>query len=273
MMVESHTQQMTTGSIYLITNTINNKQYVGQTKDTVKARWAQHKKNARKFIRATSIGEVKCKNVFYLHKAMAKHGIDNFKHETIKENVLFSDLDDEEITFITKLNTLRPNGYNIHEGGGHHVHSDATKALMSKIAKENAPKLIDKYRREETKGLPMNIVAHHKGNSHGFAICNHTLCSYKSFTINSGKYATMDDCKAAAIEFLANLQASGVPYAQERKSDPTLPIGVTPMSNGYLAQRKINGVLYRQPFNGKVLTMEQKRQAAIDYIAALPTNN
>lgn len=57
------------GYIYKITNTINNKCYVGQTLNDVNERWRQRKK--------------KSTNCRYLKNAFIKYGFDKFKFELI----------------------------------------------------------------------------------------------------------------------------------------------------------------------------------------------
>ena len=98
------------GYIYIITNQLNNKKYVGQTsKVNPQLRYNQHKYCA-------SHPETGNGNISYLHRAMAKYGIENFSFEIIEE-VDNSLLDEKECYWIKALNTLMPNGYNMTEGG------------------------------------------------------------------------------------------------------------------------------------------------------------
>ena len=60
------------GFIYKITNSINNKIYIGQTARTLNIRWKEHK--------VASISSDRP-----LYKAMRKYGIDNFHIEIIEE--------------------------------------------------------------------------------------------------------------------------------------------------------------------------------------------
>ncbi len=90
--------------IYLITNIVNNKQYVGQTKRTIDARWKSH------------VYEAKLnKYDMYFHKAIRKYGSENFRIElleTCDETTVY----DRERYWIKTLGTLG-SGYNQHEGG------------------------------------------------------------------------------------------------------------------------------------------------------------
>lgn len=91
------------GYIYLITNMINKKQYVGQTKrPDIQDRWRQHK---HKMAGRHLVG------------AYNKYGVENFKYQIIC--ICFDeDCDKYEEEYIKKFNTMSPNGYNL-KGGGH----------------------------------------------------------------------------------------------------------------------------------------------------------
>ena len=91
------------GYIYIIRNVVNTKNYIGQTTKKIINRWHEHLYNYNKRDQA----------IYY---AMRKYGIKNFQIEEI-ERVPFSDLDDREIFWIKKFNTLLPNGYNMTKGG------------------------------------------------------------------------------------------------------------------------------------------------------------
>jgi len=86
--------------IYKITNKINGKIYIGQTKFTAKKRFKQHAKAD------TFIG-----------RAIRKYGADNFKIEVVEicKNAL--ELNEREIFWIEYFNCKVPNGYNIADGG------------------------------------------------------------------------------------------------------------------------------------------------------------
>lgn len=86
--------------IYVIKNDVNDKLYVGQSKD-VKERFRSHcKKN---------------NTVSLLDDAIQEYGKEHFWYEILEEQV--SDADNREKYWIKRLGTLTPNGYNIMEGG------------------------------------------------------------------------------------------------------------------------------------------------------------
>ena len=93
------------GHIYKITNTLNNKIYVGQTVKTVEKRFQQHKNNSNKSYFSQIV----------LYKAFNKYGIDNFICEQI-EQVPNELLDDREQYWIEYYNSYFE-GYNSTLGG------------------------------------------------------------------------------------------------------------------------------------------------------------
>lgn len=248
--------------------------YIGQTSyENPNDRWKGHQSKARKLVKWLQKPEGERPRFkdykSCLYNAMAEHGIENFTFTPIVQT---SDelLDEWEIKLISEFDCLKPKGYNMTTGGGHHKHHEDTKKLMSDVAKKNAPKLIDKYRREETKGLPMYIIYHNKGNRKGFAINEHPLCKYKSFTIGDD-YKTEEDCKNAAVKFLEELNKNGETYKHQIKNDVSLPTGITRFRRGFLVKRKIKGVIYKKTFEGSDLD-DIKLQRAKDYLNEINKN-
>ena len=93
------------GCVYIVTNIVNGKKYVGRTTDTARRRWYGHLRSARKG------------SGFYLHSAIRKYGEDNFTVETIQESDDEEYLSVAEMFTIDKLGTRTPNGYNLTDGG------------------------------------------------------------------------------------------------------------------------------------------------------------
>lgn len=91
--------------IYKIINLINNKLYIGQTKD-IKRRWQEH-------CLAASFSD---RNI-RLYNAMRKYGINNFKIEIIEGPV--TNYNEREIYWISYYNTYldKTKGYNMTPGG------------------------------------------------------------------------------------------------------------------------------------------------------------
>lgn len=106
------------GFIYKITSP-SNKLYVGQTKRKVpEKRWKEH------------CQESLSGKTHALSNAIRKYGAENMKFEVIEE-CPDDTLNEREHFWIEKLNSLRPNGYNLTTGGGAFEFSEESKAKMS----------------------------------------------------------------------------------------------------------------------------------------------
>jgi group I intron endonuclease len=105
--------------VYLITNLLNNKQYVGQTIQSLEKRWQRH------CWKSTS------QNSMPICKAIAKYGKDNFKIELLTSCISQEELNEKELFYTNELNTWSPNGYNLRAGEGRGSMSDETKAKIA----------------------------------------------------------------------------------------------------------------------------------------------
>lgn len=140
---ESRTPIIKNGKIYLITNLINNKKYVGITTQTLKQRWYGHlnRRNDRRSI---------------LHNSIKKYGKENFKIELVEElyNVTERDLLLKETFYINKFNTFVDGGcgYNlIKENKQRLVYSNFTRKKMSKNRTGKGNSFYGKTHTDETK--------------------------------------------------------------------------------------------------------------------------
>ncbi|MDO4778521.1 MAG: GIY-YIG nuclease family protein [Tissierellia bacterium] len=110
--------------IYIIKNKINGKVYIGQTIQTFQARMSEHRKKARNNAN------------FPLYNAINKYGLKSFSFEVLDTANSQQELDEKEIAYIKKYNSLYPNGYNLTKGGAgtfDYKHKEETKMLMSKL--------------------------------------------------------------------------------------------------------------------------------------------
>lgn len=92
--------------IYIATNTVNGKQYVGQTVRTVSRRWKAH-------LTAAMRGEIECRA---LYGALRKYEAAAFTVVGLRFSSQ-SELDGMERLLIARLNTIVPHGYNLESGG------------------------------------------------------------------------------------------------------------------------------------------------------------
>ena len=128
--------------IYMYTNKVNGKKYIGQTKD-FNQRHQQHIYESLNTKRKHS------KTAF--HSAIRKYGIENFEIKILAENIPTQEkMDEYEIFFIKRNKTFynSGNGYNLAEGGygGNHMAGkteeeiDKWKENLSKVfSGENNP--------------------------------------------------------------------------------------------------------------------------------------
>jgi len=119
------------GIIYVMTNKINGKKYVGQTIRPFNKRLQKHLSLSNKD-----------KPITVISKAIKKYGIDNFNIET--HDIMNCCLDDVEKVMIKTLNTKTPNGYNVVDGGnttyGYHHTEEAKKKMSISSSGDNCSK-------------------------------------------------------------------------------------------------------------------------------------
>ena len=178
------------GEIYMITNKVNNKKYIGQTvsylssgrKYGVARRWNKHISDAKNYAD---------NGIRHFCNAIRKYGRDNFKIEVLLICNLGM-MDYYEKKFIELYNTLSPNGYNLEGGGsstgtnigdGKRLHQD-TKEKLSKaqrylnMKEEDKKNLFNSMKELGIDKLPFGINYTH-----------HTVNEYEGFTVrqNDGK--------------------------------------------------------------------------------------
>ena len=104
--------------VYMHTNKINGKKYIGQTCQKPETRWG--------------IGGKKYKTSTHFWSAIQKYGWDNFEHDVLYENLSSQEANDKEKELIEKYNTTDMNfGYNLEYGGKNGLHSEETKMKIS----------------------------------------------------------------------------------------------------------------------------------------------
>ena len=113
-----------TMQIYLVTNKVNGKLYVGQTIQVLKKRWSSHGSDAKRG-----------RGPHALVHALLKYGKENFTIRTLKVCSTIKELNRFEKFFIVKLKTKAPNGYNITDGGDGTLGVPYTKSQYKKFKK------------------------------------------------------------------------------------------------------------------------------------------
>ena len=106
--------------LYKITNQLNGKIYIGQSNNP-EYRWKQHKYDSQR-----------TDPIQYIHRAIAKYGIQNFVFETIAGCQTQEDTDFTEDQLINQYDSRNNDkGYNLKAGGSHGAHSEETKQKQS----------------------------------------------------------------------------------------------------------------------------------------------
>lgn len=93
------------GLIYIITNSINNKVYIGQTIQSLKDRWQEH---CRKLCSKNEAN-------MHIKRAIFKYGKENFTIREL-EKCTIEELDEREVYYISLYNSF-VDGYNSTRGG------------------------------------------------------------------------------------------------------------------------------------------------------------
>lgn len=101
-------------TVYLITNLLNGKQYIGQTISCYKARWQNH-----------------CKKGNALHSAIKKYGRKSFRVQVLDTAYTLDELNAKELFWVNEMNCYAPKGYNIAIPGNNRRVAESTKKLMS----------------------------------------------------------------------------------------------------------------------------------------------
>lgn len=127
------------GVIYLRTNLLNGKQYVGQAQDI------QHRENQWRCMKQHYAGRL-------IDNARSKYGFENWSLKVLVECENPEELDKLEGYYINYYNTKAPNGYNLTDGGcsgnlGYH-HTEKAKKMISE---KNKISMSGKHHSEETK--------------------------------------------------------------------------------------------------------------------------
>lgn len=181
------------GYVYLITNLINGKQYVGQTVRTIKKRFSIHC-SAKKPV---------------ISRAIRKHGRENFIVQELAVAYNQEELNFLEGLYMSWFNTLAPNGYNIAKIiNGKGKHSEESKEKMKTI--RNRPKYL-KISSENGIKIRGKIVKNSSSKYIGVCITKNKFKSYIGYNskkINIGFYKKEIDAAMsydiAAIKYFGN---------------------------------------------------------------------
>jgi group I intron endonuclease len=289
-MTEVDDDRLSLGEIYLCTNKINGKQYVGQVvsysntkrgifKRGFQKRWKDHVNEAK-----LVGGDKGCS---YLNNAILKYGEEAFHVELIVQTHV-NDLDRLEHEYIIEYNTKVPNGYNLREGGSSSRHSEVTKQKISAsnkgVLRTDDMKSHMSQIKKTDPTLPRYIVlCNDEGRGvTGYRIIKHPTLPERKFT--SG-FLSMEEKLQQAITYIETGVVENVcrPIAEKsQKWKEAIAVGKSARKTSNLPQyiyethydkRNAHGYIVRnhptlkqKQFISSSLSMEQKLQQANDYI-------
>lgn len=128
------------GVIYKVTNTINNKVYIGQTVRDFSRRKTEHINQAKN----------NHKSCAYFHSALLKYGFEAFHWEIIFESQDTALLNEKEAEFIQKYNAYGEGGYNLCLGGNSNSGYKHSKETVEKRKKfKHSQKTKDEARKRQ----------------------------------------------------------------------------------------------------------------------------
>lgn len=159
------------GVIYKITNLVDGKSYIGQTRRTL-------------YKRHNGIELNRIDNS-YLKKAIEKHGLENFSREILEFDLSDTELDLKELYYIKELNTLYPNGYNFVSGGNSNkrISEEGRKFLTKKIceAKQKNYTLYKDEKEYNFKNVSTFAKEHGLSQSSLYSVLSGITRSHKKF--------------------------------------------------------------------------------------------
>lgn len=153
--------------VYMHTNKINRKVYIGITKQKPKYRWKKDGKGYSK------------KDNVYFYNAIQKYGWDNFEHEIIASNLTKDEAEKFEILLIREFDSTNRNlGYNIQNGGNTTgTHSVEVREKLSKMKK----------------GIPTGLIGGLSAIAKEvdvYSIDGEYVCSFESMNLASEKFGS-----------------------------------------------------------------------------------
>jgi group I intron endonuclease len=183
------------GIIYLITNTANDKKYVGQTRQQLNKRWLGHITESRTYSDRP------------LYRAMNKYGLDNFKIRILEECSV-DKLNEREVYWIDFLESYH-NGYNATTGGDYFEHSEDTKNKISETMSNLSRS--DEWVDSISIGLKNKLE---RGEKWGFLACKneggkHARRKILGTSITTGETVEFESTREAALKLTGETRGAG----------------------------------------------------------------
>lgn len=222
------------------------KKYIGQTVQPLENRWKQHIDASKREYKDN------CK---VLNKSLRKYGEKHFLIELLEECEQ-EYLNERELFYIEKYNTIVPNGMNIkRDGSNGKQHEDTKKKINDSLKDKNVS-----YETEVNLDLSMYML---KING-GYRICNHPMGPEKKFI---SKSKTDEYNYNRAIKYLNKL------------NNLTEPLVVKKSENEKYIQKHKNGYCVKYPgeknkyFVSKTILLNELYENALSYLNELKSKS
>lgn len=141
-------------TIYKLTNLVNGKVYVGQTRYKLERRWQGH-------VRSALSGRMACR---VMQAALRKYGPGAFSRTVLCTARTQEEANTREAEWIQILGCRVPDGYNLSPGGGVKGAHPETRKLMSEAAKIRMAKMSPEERRELARVASAAVPYEHRVN-------------------------------------------------------------------------------------------------------------
>jgi group I intron endonuclease len=153
-------KEITLFNIYKITNKINGKSYIGQTKYSVKRRFNQHSKS-----------------YLPIGAAIRKYGVENFEVSVLNIVETKDEANTFEIFYIKEYDTISPRGYNLAEGGGGSTGYKLSEEARQKISEAHKGKTLS----DDTKQKISKAQSGEAGYWYGVTGADHPTYGERSY--------------------------------------------------------------------------------------------
>ena len=247
------------GYIYLITNRVNQKKYVGQTRTTIKERYKKHIKTSRTSNR-------------HLYCAMRKYGIENFIIEELEYVENDNQLDIREQYWISYYNSYY-NGYNETKGGSGNLQYNYDEIYEYYIAnQQNTTKTAQHFNCDIS--VVLNARRNHNDNPSKYFISDKIKCSVeqellagKAINKIAKKYNIHPD-SIARIKKELNIPICQYQYQKEKQAKKIIGINIETKEKHFFnsirdAARWLGNINYNQNISA---CLHKKQKTAYGYV-------
>jgi group I intron endonuclease len=199
------------GVIYLITNTVNGKPYVGQAR-SLWERWNGHCKSAR--------SSKKRDRDLPIHRALRKYGEDKFTLRIIERDVpTAKQLNKLETVWVFLMNSKAPNGYNLNDGGGCQRGWKPSKETRRKIGDGNrgkyvSPEVCQKISDAGKGRVHSETTKRKMSRSAKRRYRNHPEHRQRLSEVHTGKMVSPETCEKIRLAKLGTVMSEKVKRAQ-----------------------------------------------------------